>query len=230
MFILKDFLDENGLVNYERLRSDEDFKRQIEQIEKTDLTILSYQEEFAFWINAYNLLTLKGVFKELEKNSEWKGNLSWWSKVKFFYLRRYKVAGKKINLYNIENRILRKKFKDPRLHFAINCASKSCPFLPDKMFKAESLDTLLDQLTRNFVNDGQNVNFDSENGILWLNQIFNWYKKDFETVGGVKRFILTYLNNMVDESAFLNAKMNFLKYNWELNAQKQQENTLRLDF
>ena len=79
-------------------------------------------------------------------------------------------------------KILRKKFKDPRIHFAINCASKSCPVLPGKLFDEETLEETLEFLTRNFINDDQHVYFDSidkTTGILYLNPIFKWYKKDF---------------------------------------------------
>ena len=106
------------------------------------------------------------------------------------------MAGKKNNLHNFENKILWKRFKDPRIHFSITCASKSCPNLPDRLFHAETLDNHLDSLTINFINDKDHVFLDTEKGILYLNTIFKWYAKDFEIYGGVKKFILYHLQDV----------------------------------
>lgn len=135
---LKPYIDNNGLVKYESLKEDKWLTKQFQRLKTTDLHGMNYNEEFAFWLNAYNILTIKGVYMELERNPNWKGNISLINKIRFFFLRRFNVAGKKINLRNLENKILRKRFKDPRIHFAINCASKSCPNLPDRLFHAET--------------------------------------------------------------------------------------------
>lgn len=127
---LKPYIDSNGLVNYEKLKKDKWLMDQIEFLKAADLQNMNRNEEFAFWLNTYNILTIKGVCMELARNPNWKGNVSIFNKLRFFVLRRFEVAGKKINLRNLENKILRKRFNDPRIHFAINCASKSCPNLP----------------------------------------------------------------------------------------------------
>lgn len=168
---------------------------------------------------------------ELERNPNWKGNVSLFSKIRFFLLRRFNVAGKKSNLRNLENKILRKRFKDPRIHFAINCASKSCPNLPDRLFHTETLDNYLDSLTISFINDKDHVFFDTEKNILYLNPIFKWYAKDFEIQGGVKRFILNYLRNIgkpIIES-YKRAKIEYLTYDWSINAQNTPERLLKID-
>jgi hypothetical protein len=217
---LKDYIDGDGLVNYDRLKNDQWLKDQVNRIESINLENMSHEEKFAFWLNAYNILVLKGVWIELGKNSSWKGNDSWWKRVKFFYFRKFNVAGRKINLYNIENKILRKEFKDPRIHFAINCASRSCPILPGRIFEAATLDSYLDDLTRSFVNDENHIKYNEERNILCLNRIFKWYSKDFLSQGGVIEFVLKYLNKPFDHKKIEKAKIIYFDYDWSLNSQQ----------
>lgn len=228
---LKPYIDSEGLVNYKSLKEDKWLSEQVKQLETANLQDMNNDEEFAFWLNAYNILTLKGVCVELKSNPKWKGNLSLIARVKFFVLRRFQVAGKKINLRDLENKILRERFKDPRIHFAINCASKSCPNLPDRLFKAESLDSYLDSLTTSFINDADHVFLDTEAVILYLNPIFKWYKKDFKISGGVKDFILKYLKNPSQSfiNTFKKAKIIHLKYDWAINSQHIPRSLLKID-
>jgi hypothetical protein len=92
--VLKDYINQDGLVDYTKLKKDQWLKSQITRIKAFNLDTLSREERFAFWLNAYNLLVLKGVYYEVKKNPSWNGNKSLWSRIKFFYLRRFRVAGK----------------------------------------------------------------------------------------------------------------------------------------
>ena len=208
---LRKYIDEQGNVDYAALDNDPWFHEQIQRIQITDISKLSYNEEFVFWLNAYNILTIKTVHSRLHANSKWKGNSSYFSKFKFFILTKHNVGGRKISLYNLENKILRKKFKDPRMHFAINCASKSCPVLPNRLFNIDDLDETLEFLTENFINDEKHVRFDVTTNILYLNQIFKWYKKDFRVSGGVINFINKYYQNA--SKIVQNPKIKYTKYN-----------------
>ncbi|MHA2330242.1 MAG: DUF547 domain-containing protein, partial [Candidatus Hodarchaeales archaeon] len=105
--ILKDYLDQNGLVNYKALKDDLWLRTAIQRIENEDLSKLNHAEEFAFWLNAYNIITLKAVYQELEKNPFWKGNTTYWKRVKFFFLKKHIIGQKKISLYTLENKIIR---------------------------------------------------------------------------------------------------------------------------
>jgi len=156
--LLKRWIDQDGKVDYDSLKESIELNNLFSEIETTDLTNYNNDKLFAFWLNAYNLLTIKGVLTELDKNPEWDGNLSFIAKIRFFYLRKFKVAKRKMNLYNLENKILRKEFKDYRIHFAINCASNSCPVLPRMLFKADTLNEYLDELTSSFINNESHVN------------------------------------------------------------------------
>ncbi|OLS18841.1 MAG: hypothetical protein HeimC2_43740 [Candidatus Heimdallarchaeota archaeon LC_2] len=203
----------DGKVNYSLLKNDLWLKKNLEKMKNTNVKELTYSEEFAFWLNAYNLLTLQAVCKELEKNPNWKGNLSYFSRIRFFALRRHSIGSKKISLYTLENKILRKKFKDPRIHFAINCASISCPFLPGKLFEADSLETYLEDLTYQFINDQNSVILNEDT--LSLNQIFKWYKKDFKEGGGLITFINKYWKGSKIPN---NIRIEYLKYDWHINS------------
>ncbi len=220
--LLKDYIDENtGLVNYQKLKADNWLHDKLEEWEKADLSNFSKNEEFAFWLNAYNLFTLKGALIELEKDPNWKGNTSLFSKLKFFVLRKFVIAGEKINLRNLENKILRKRFRDPRLHFAINCASYSCPYLPGRLFRAEILDEYLDQLTSEFVNNSMNVLIDEQKKEIKLNMIFKWYEKDFGTKKDLVTFLQKYHGTTPQNMAEFS--LEYFKYNWALNAKSTTE-------
>lgn len=217
MGILKPYLSSDGLVDYNKLKEDKWIFDQIEKIENTNPNVLNHEQQFAFYLNAYNLLTVKNVLQTLAKNPKWNGNKSYISKIKFFYLKRFKIGNSKINLYNLENKILRKKFKDPRIHFAINCASKSCPFLPSKLFTSGNLNDLLEELTSNFINDVGSVYYNEDLKELHLNMIFKWYKKDFEEEGGVLEFIKKYWKSG-DKNKLNKAILTYKKYDWTINS------------
>ncbi|MFV2015725.1 MAG: DUF547 domain-containing protein, partial [Candidatus Heimdallarchaeota archaeon] len=164
----------DGVVDYQQLSSDKWLQEKILELEITEIPYNRGLDELSFWLDAYNLLTLKAVSDKLKNDPNWKGNLSLWSKIKFFYLTKHLVANRKISLYTLENKILRKRFKDPRIHFAINCASISCPVLPGKLFSDVLLNEYLEELTYQFINDQHSVIL--KGNILWVNRIFKWYK------------------------------------------------------
>lgn len=214
--VLKQYIDEEGNVDYTRLRNDPWLEEQLLYIRETNPDDLETQKEkFAFWLNAYNLLTLEGVLEELEKRPQWSGNTSFLSKVKFFVLKRFAVGGRKLSLRTLENKIIREKFQDPRIHFAINCGSASCPVLPGRLFQAEELDETLELLTDNFINNPNHVQFDSSTNVLTLNPIFKWYHKDFRPKG-VIAFIKCYWRGLDLPD---NLKVNYSTYDWSLNKQ-----------
>ncbi|MHA1126193.1 MAG: DUF547 domain-containing protein [Candidatus Heimdallarchaeota archaeon] len=214
--VLLKWIDTDGNVDYNLLENDKWFWEQIFAIENANLTKYSHEEKFAFWLNAYNFLTVKGVLIELKKNPNWKGNISSLTKLRFFILRKFTVAGKKKNLNFIEQRILRKKFGDPRIHFAINCGSASCPYLPNQLFVAETLERTLDKLTSFFINSG-NVRVSDDGTAVFLSKIFKWYKRDFEKAGGLCNFINYYWKK--ESLDFSNLDIKFDDYDWQLNSQ-----------
>jgi hypothetical protein len=210
----------NGNIDFKAIQKDPWLKTQIQILEETSVNDLTKIEEFVFWLNSYNILTIKAVCDKLGENHLWKGNKSLFEKFKFFIWKKYKVGGKKVSLYTIENKILRKKFKEPRIHFVINCASKSCPIIPNRLFTVENIEEILNLQTKKFINDEMNVYFDESKKTLFLSQIFKWYKKDFNQVGGVIEFIRKYWQHSTELVSFLEkAKVKYLNYDWSLNTQ-----------
>jgi hypothetical protein len=200
----------DGRVNYSKLKEDEWLADQIECIRSTSLKEMTHNEKFVFWINTYNILTLHSVQLELNKNPDWKGNVLPISKLKFFISRKHEVAGKKLSLYHIENSILRKQFDDPRIHFALNCGSISCPYLPGRLFTVDNIEDYLNDMASNFINEQGGVVLKDD--IVYLSRIFKWYKKDFN--GDLLRFISDFWKGPPLERL----KIKFMKYNWKINS------------
>ncbi len=211
------YLDEKGNVDYIKIREDTWLQEQWARMADTDLSPLSRDDRFAFWMNAYNLFTIKGVLIELEKSAEWKGNISPINKLKFFSFRKFRIAGRKISLNSMEQKILRGEFQDPRVHFAINCGSGSCPILFDRLYRGDMINGYLDKVCKFNMNDPGQVNFDRGKNILYVSRIFKWFKGDFDSAGGVKEFIKKYWDGPGE--AIDGAKLKYMEYDWSINAQ-----------
>ncbi|PIZ30114.1 MAG: DUF547 domain-containing protein, partial [Alphaproteobacteria bacterium CG_4_10_14_0_8_um_filter_53_9] len=167
-------------------------------------------ERKAFWINAYNFLTIDLITSKNEKTSiKNLGGLiqSPWK------IYRWKVGGKDVTLDEIEHKILR-PMGDPRIHMAINCASISCPDLRQEAYTASKLEQQLDQQTRTALkNTGKILRYDAATNTLFLSSIFKWFDEDF------KPDVMTWLKRYEIHSSD-NTKIQYLTYNWELNIKK----------
>jgi hypothetical protein len=174
-------------------------------------------ERLAFWINAYNLLAITAVLDQYPVKSIKDGGSflqSVWKK------KVGAVAGKAYALDEIENGILRKDFTEPRLHFAIVCASLSCPDLQAEPYTAEGLDAQLDEATRAFLaNPAKGLVPRPDGKTAKVPSIFKGFGDDFGVVGGVSRFILTKADpNVAARIAGLtDADLSHLEYDWSLN-------------
>ena len=176
----------------------------------------------SYWINTYNTLVLQAVLEYWPLDSVRDVKISVSSRLVpgkgFFYDRKVIVGGKKTNLYDLEKEVLKTQ-KDPRLHFAFNCASTSCPVLRPWEWTDEQLDTA----ARDFINNEHNVSVESDT--VMLSKIFKWYKKDFPAD------ILVYLQQYADSpleqelQAASNGKyrIRYEIYDWSLNAAGESE-------
>jgi hypothetical protein len=176
----------------------------------------------SYWINTYNTLVLQAVLElwPLESVRDVKVSLS--SRVVpgkgFFYDRKVVVGGEETNLYNLEKEVLRQQ-KDPRLHFALNCASGSCPVLRPWEWTDEQLDTA----ARDFINDTNNILVESDK--VYLSRIFKWYKKEFP------KDILAYLQQYADpvlaqelqRAQDQRYQLSYRSYDWSLNAAEGED-------
>ncbi len=135
---------------------------------------------FAFHINAYNALTLLGVVEHLPIASiqDVHGRIEPAPGFGFFWALRFRLDGRGINLYDLENKVLRPVYADARVHAAINCASRSCPTLQPRAFLPATLGAQLDAATAGFVGDDRHVR--CGDGVVHLSSIFQWFRGDFE--------------------------------------------------
>lgn len=215
--LVKEYAVKKGrqaLLNYKQLKKNQKtLDRYLEHLESTsqkDFSSFSSDQKLAFWINAYNAYTIKIVLDHYPVQSIQDINSGWFSsgpwKKEFISL-----LGKKMSLDDIEHEIIRKEFDEPRIHFAVNCASLSCPSLLQEAFIAEKLDEQLDIAAQNFLQN-QSKNYLRGN-TLYVSKIFKWYGDDFKSkYGGFKNYII--------QSLSLPAKdyeIKFNDYDWSLN-------------
>lgn len=161
------------------------------------------EDKLAYWINAYNALTVDLILRNYPLKSI-KDIKDPWDQ------RLWKLGEKWYNLNQIEHQILR-KMDEPRIHFAIVCASYSCPKLSNKAYTAIDLERQLVRATRDFLKDPEKNNL-TENNIK-ISKIFKWFAKDFKTAGSLLDFINKYSNVSIAK----NAKKSYKDYNWDLN-------------
>lgn len=213
--LLQKHVSENGQVNYQGFVNDSaKFNSYLTLLsDSAPSEEWSHDEKLAYWINAYNAFTIKliadnypvGSITDLHPTLYIPTVYTVWHR-KFF-----KVGGQAMNLDHIEHNILRKEFDEPRMHFAIVCASKSCPALLNRAYTADSLGTQLTAQVKSFLAD-EFRNKISEDEVE-LSKIFSWFKGDFTKNGTLIEFINMYSVVQVKE----NAEIRFLKYDWKLN-------------
>ncbi len=163
-------------------------------------------DALAYYINAYNALAITGVIDRPGLKSV-QDNL-----FGFFYGTKYVLGKKKMSLYDLENKVVRKVYADARAHFALNCQSAGCPRLPQHAFTAAGLDAELDAASREFATNPAKVN--AEGGVAHLSQICEWYADDFKAAGGAVAFMNSYGATLPTD-----AKVEFIPYDWSLSAQ-----------
>ena len=187
-------------------------------------------DKLAYYINAYNALTLLGVTNAWPISSvqDVRGKLEPKAGFGFFYGLRFLLDGGRTNLYNFEHKVIR-GFGDARIHAAINCASTSCPALAPFAYRPEQLDAQLDQVTRQFVSSPMHVRVDDDKKQIALSAIFDWYKKDFDDHAkalGKAPTVLAFIEHFADEATqerlraaqTAGYKTVFNDYDWSLNS------------
>ena len=196
------------LVDYTKWGRDPKHKNIISYIRNKKITDLSKNEKLAFWINAYNLLTIDLIIRTGEKQSI-KNQGSLFKNV--WKSHTWIIDKNSFTLHQIEHEILR-KYGDPRIHFAINCASLSCPDLHNQAFIAEKINMQLDNVTNDFLkNDTKGLML--KDGSFFITKIFKWFSSDFGGKKNVRPFIRNYLPE-VKKNNF----SGYIKYNWNLNS------------
>ena len=212
------YVDGEGKVDYARLKAErgplDRFVATLAAVgPKTRPDLFpTKNDQLAYYINAYNAFTMFNVIERYpiaSVNPDTAGQIS------FFVATKFKMDGEEINLLDLENKVVRPQFKDPRAHFALNCASGGCPVLPNEPFLPATLDAQLDRETNEFLHEPRNVTM--ENGKLVVSNIFDWYKDDFQpSVVEWIRAKAPDLNIPADVKTY-----EVRPYDWALNDQKR---------
>ncbi len=159
----------------------------------------------AFWINVYNLGVIEQIVENYPVNSPMKIN-------GFFSGNKRNLGGKKITLNDIENKLLRGNFKEPRFHFVLVCGAVSCPPIVDYAYTPSQLESQLEKQTKLALNNDDFIRV--ANGKANISEIFNWYKQDF---GSSKSKVAAYINSYRNQK--ISDSFGYYTYNWQLNNQ-----------
>lgn len=222
--LLRKYVDQNGLVDYRAWKSDaadvQALRQYLEHLSQANLKG-NRQQTLAFWINAYNALTIHGILREyptttIRNHTAVLFGYNIWKNLKL------RVNQQAFSLDDIEHQVLR-KMNEPRIHFAIVCASKGCPRLLAEAYEADSLEKQLELNTRDFFRREQNFRYDVGADTFYLSAILDWFGTDFgvnqaEQLKAIAQWLPT-------ESAREHANrgrvvVRYLEYDWDLNEQR----------
>lgn len=194
----------------------------VDAMTKVAVGQLGRDQQFAYWVNLYNALTVKVVLdhdpvksiRDIDISPGFFSSGPWGKKL-------ITVEGRSLSLDDIEHRILRPIWRDARIHYAVNCASVGCPALAGDAFDADKLDTQLDQAARDFINHSRAVRV-QDDGRFVLSSLYDWYRDDFgksdsDFIAHLKSFAGPELMAILGDINDLDIAG--YEYDWALNAQ-----------
>ena len=200
-------------VDYDGLAADERFGVFVEQIGAGSPALVDGSDDgLAFYINSYNALAIQGILNGQSPDSRW-------GRHKFFKRQKFKVLGEEISLETLEHERIA-ALGDPRIHFAIVCASLSCPRLSSHAYQPEQINVQLHDAAHRFINDPTRNHFDLDRRIAFISMIFDWYADDFEQAGGsVQRYLARFIDDAEVQEALRadEFELRYIEYDWNLN-------------
>ncbi len=230
--LLEAHVDAQGMVDYDALASSTDFRRYLDQLAGADLGPLQQNERLALWINAYNAYTIELINQHNERRSIRninrmlgiiKGKGPWSEPMAT-------VAGHTYTLDQIEHEIIRKRFSEPRIHFALVCAAMGCPPLRREAYTGSRLDTQLDEQARVFLlRSPQKNRVDVQTRRVHLSPIFRWYGEDFgRSDAEIGHYLARYFSGSEQELLRSgNFRIEYTHYDWTLNSQAHASRAAR---
>lgn len=204
---LKKNVTTTGGVDYDGLRSSRaEMDALVKDIATFPLASQTAASKKAFYINAYNILTIFNVVNHmpLAKPTDVAG---------FFDKITFNVAGEQLTLSDIENKKIRPVYNDARVHFALVCAGRGCPPLLNAAYMPGTVDAQLDARTKLAVNDANWTKVNASSSTIQLSEIFKWYEADFTAKGGALAFVNQYRTTKVPTTY----RVSFYTYDWTLN-------------
>lgn len=196
-----------GKVDYAGIKKQPQMLKNLcSAISEMDLSAADKNTKMAFYINAYNLLTIQTIVEAYPVAGplDIKG---------CFDAKKHSVAGVTITLNELENKYLR---PDARVHFCLVCAAKGCPKLQSNAFKPETVQEQMDAATKKALNDPQFLRADYANKTVMVSKIFDWYKDDFIAQSGS---VIAFINTYKDTKISANSTLQYYDYDWSLNKQ-----------
>ena len=240
--LLKRYVNASGAVDYELWHDTEMDLRQLDGYlaavsqfspDKTPERFVKRSDALAYWLYAYNAYVIKSILMHwpLKSVTDVKAPIEARTGLGFFYRQRFHFGGTAYSLYAVENDKIRATYKDPRIHFVLNCASASCPVLRPELPTGEELEQLLQEAMTDFVSDAGNVRVDHEQKQVVVSTIFKWFKSDF--VNDLRRRglpaengVLDYIAGVAPESlrtdleAAADYDIEYADYDWAINKQE----------
>ncbi len=223
--LLRKYVDDNGLVNYAALKANKAdvavFDRYLGHLSSASAGVPAARNaQLAFWINAYNAVTIKGILRVYPTSSIRNHTARLFGYNIWHDLQLY-VGGTPYSLDQMEHKILR-KMNEPRIHFAIVCASIGCPRLLNRAYTADEVVNQLELNSKDFFSRAQNFRYDAQGRRFYLSSILDWFDEDFgDSQADQLRRIAKWLPTDAAAAAAKagNLKVSFLDYNWNLNRQ-----------
>jgi len=194
---------------------------------KVNVDALNKKQQLAYWINVYNINTVATIIESYPTKSIRDLSTDPIIRLNVFKKERIPFGSGKLALNDVENAKIREGFHDPRIHFAINCAARSCPPLRIEAYTGEKLDAQLDDQARKFLNGTLGARFGRKGDtlVVHVTKIMDWFGKDFDQWGGgkaafLRRYVTPDKQKLIDEA---NGKIDFDydNYNWDLNDWKR---------
>ncbi len=214
--LLKEYVNEKGMVNYKGFAESNEFMEYLKRIAAADISGFDKNEKLSFLINAYNALVIKNVIDHpgIKSPMQVRG---------FFDDIEFEVFGEDLTLNELEYDYVL-KIEPVLSHFGLVCAAVSCPKLLREIYKPEKVYEQLEANARDFLNNKYKNRLDKENKTLYLSEIFKWFEKYFTgKYGSVLNFVKKYMNEA--DKKFLEENevdIEFIRYNWALNKQKEK--------
>lgn len=212
-----DFMQSNvkdGKVAYKKIHQNpSELDKLIDHIAEYDYKQLSKEAQKAYLVNVYNLFVIKNVIDHYPISSPMEVG-------GFFEGINFKINGQDIDLNQLENTVLRKEYKDSRLHFVLVCGAVGCPPIISQAYTPQNLDNLLHRQTKRAINDKTFTKVQEDANRVNLSQIFNWYKSDFTDES---ESLKAYINKYLDQPIGDEYKLAFYDYDWTLNGTKSDD-------
>ncbi|MFT5207018.1 MAG: hypothetical protein ACI9CF_000763 [Candidatus Omnitrophota bacterium] len=230
---LNDYYHSGGKIDYAQAQKNSDklniFIASIEALEESEYNGWQVNDKIAFWINVYNAAMINLVLENypIKKTFGLKA-VSYPSnsvqQIKDVWDRGVVwVFGRSMSLNDIEHGTLRRDFNEPRIHFGLVCASIGCPTLRKSAFVGDDLNSQLNEQAYLFINNPIRVRYDVNTNKLYLSPIFKWFRKDFETQGGIKVFLKKHLPEFDANDINAQTGIKWLSYDWSLNESNNED-------